>query len=68
MSDPQEFKPELPVKLADQLFLGKKFFCQWCDAEIEGFRNKQSAKEFRATGKCQMCQDTFKRKNERSRR
>jgi hypothetical protein len=60
MSDPKE---ELPVKLSGQLFLGKRYFCKWCDREIEGFRNKLSVKEFKSSGKCQSCQDTiFKRK------
>jgi hypothetical protein len=61
MSDP---KDDLPIRLPDQIFLGKKYFCNWCDAEIEGFRDNLSAKEFKTTGMCQNCRDTIlKRKN-----
>jgi DNA-directed RNA polymerase subunit RPC12/RpoP len=46
-----------PIKLAGQLFLGKKYYCTWCGAEAEGFKDKRSAAEFRASGMCQTCQD-----------
>jgi hypothetical protein len=63
MSDSEE----LPVKLPDQIFLGRRYFCRWCDGEIEGFKDKLSMKAFWATGKCQNCQNIiFKRKGVRS--
>ena len=58
----------LPIKLAGQLFLNKKYFCQWCPDEVEGFRDRRSAAEFRATGMCQKCQDkVFAKEKDRRR-
>jgi hypothetical protein len=53
----REFKKGLPYKLAGQLFAGRKYYCTWCGSEIEGFRDRESAAEFRITGMCQPCQD-----------
>ena len=65
----REFKEGLPYKLAGQLFLNKKYFCQWCPAEIEGFRDRRSAAEYRNTGMCQACQDkAFAEEKEQSNR
>jgi hypothetical protein len=62
----QKFKEGLPYKLAGQLFLGKTYLCLWCGGEIEGFRDHLSAKEFRASGLCQPCQDkAFEAEKER---
>ena len=50
-----------PIKLAGQLWLGKKYFCALCGKEVEGFNDQLSAKEFRISHLCQDCQDaTFK--------
>lgn len=48
---------DYPIKLAGQVLLGKKYFCVWCRREVEGFKNRISAKEFRYSGLCQDCQD-----------
>ncbi len=52
-----KFEPGLPYKLAGQLLLNRRYWCQWCPAEIMGFRDRRSAAEFRASGMCQACQD-----------
>jgi hypothetical protein len=57
MSDSPRFEPGLPYKLAGQLFLGKRYFCDWCKQEVLGFVDRLSAAEFRTTGMCQSCQD-----------
>lgn len=46
-----------PIRLAGQIFLGRKYFCVACRREAEGFRDKLSAAEFRQSGLCQHCQD-----------
>jgi DNA-directed RNA polymerase subunit RPC12/RpoP len=57
-----------PIKLAGQLFLGKEYKCQWCGDKVEGFKDRRSAAEFRATGMCQVCQDkVFAKEKDRRR-
>jgi hypothetical protein len=53
----QPERDPLPYKLAGQLFGGRKYQCTWCGKEIQGFRDRLSAQEFRITGSCQQCQD-----------
>jgi len=47
----------LPYKLAGTLFAGIRYHCSGCGGEIIGFRDRLSAKEFRISGLCQVCQD-----------
>lgn len=54
-------KIKYPIKIAGMLFTDKKYYCSWCKKEVKGFRDRLSAKEFRISGFCQICQDkTFK--------
>jgi hypothetical protein len=53
-----------PIKLAGQLFLGKTYFCSLCGKKVEGFRDRLSAKEFRITHTCQLCQDKIFKEEE----
>lgn len=48
---------DLPVKLAGQVLLGKTYHCSFCGGEVEGFRDRLSAREYRISGLCQDCQD-----------
>ncbi len=48
---------EYPIKLAGMIFGNRKYLCSMCGEEVEGFKDKASAAEFRLMGTCQKCQD-----------
>jgi hypothetical protein len=63
-TDDRVWEPGLPIRLAGQIFLGRKYYCTMCGLEVKGFRDRLSAREFRITGLCQSCQDGIFTKQE----
>ena len=47
---------DLPYIIAGML-AGKRYACAFCLKEIKGFKDRDSAREFRVSGSYQDCQD-----------
>jgi hypothetical protein len=47
---------KLEYKIAGML-VGKKYHCIQCKKEVKGFKDRDSAREYRITRMCQKCQD-----------
>ena len=46
-----------PIKIAGMIWGNKKYACTSCGKEVEGFKDRLSAREFEISGLCQDCQD-----------
>jgi len=44
------------------MMLGKKYYCNKCGKEVTGFKDRESAREFRITKLCQKCQNKLFKK------
>ena len=57
---PKNFNFDYPIKLAGQVLAGKEYRCTnpvGCGGEGLGFRDRESAAEYRVNKLCQNCQD-----------
>lgn len=64
MGEAMKMKPRPMTILATEIVYGKSGVealhagrCPTCNAEIEGFRDEVSKREFEISGMCQKCQD-----------
>lgn len=49
---------QYPIVIAGMVF-GKKYVCRACHKPVTGFKDRESAREYKITGLCQNCQDVI---------